>query len=133
MERNISYNQFLSLAGIAQYYRGFETPFISNMPEKAAKGLIVDAIYSALKNNISYIFDIDKTTLDSSGILSLENFENKIRSLATGLFSPYSSYPIEFIKENAVINYTELHYPYTRIVPDPWASSLTPAPAETTL
>jgi len=106
IERNISYNQFLSLAGIAQYYRGFETPFISNMPEKAAKGLIVDAIYSALKNNINYIFDIDRTTLDSSGILNLENFENKIRSLATSLFSPYSSYPIEFIKENAVINYT---------------------------
>ena len=106
IERNTSYNQFLSLAGIAQYYKDFKVPYIANLNDKAAKKLIVEEIYFAIKNNVEYIFNVDRIILDSSGILNSEEFNNKLREIASGLFSPYSSYPIELIKENTSINYT---------------------------
>lgn len=105
IERNISYNQFLSLASIAQYYRGFSTPFIANLKDNQAVNVIQQEIIRAVRSNFGYIFNIDENSLGL--VVSNDALDNFATSLGIELFSPYKVYDkLDFIKESSIINYT---------------------------
>lgn len=104
--RNISFNQFLSLSGMAQYYRGFSVPFIANLSNEEAAKVIENELSKAVKENFGYIFGVEKR--DMITILSEERINNYARDISLILLSPYQEYlsKLDFIQENSTINYT---------------------------
>jgi len=103
-ERNVSIDKFVSLAGIAQYYKDFSAPFISNLTEKAAVKEIISSISSAVYKNIGLIFGINESDIISTiGEKSAKDFCDNISIL---LYDPYKNYEIKKILEESVVNYT---------------------------
>ncbi len=103
-ERNVSFDKFVSLAGIAQYYRDFSVPFISNLNEKLAVSAIIENISSAVYKNIGLIFGVDESSITSIvGENKVREFCNNISAL---LYSPYKNYEVKRILEDAIVNYT---------------------------
>jgi len=104
--RNISFNQFLSLSGMAQYYRGFSAPFIANLSSEEAARVIENELTNAVKESFDYIFGVEKR--DITAIISEEKINKYSRDISLSLLSPYEEFlsKFDFIQENSIINYT---------------------------
>ena len=104
LRRNVSYDKFVSLAGIAQYYKDFSVPFVSGMKEKDAVNLIIQNIALAVAKNLDSIFNLNEGELVS--IVGSGYVDDMSRNIATLLYSPYKKYEIKLLLEDAIVNYT---------------------------
>jgi hypothetical protein len=103
IERSVSQDKFMSLAGIAQYYRGFSTPFVANLSNEKAQAAILKSLEVALRNNLPSILGIDDKGLDSS---TSSEIEKSSKILAEYLISPYEMSAYSVLAEKAVVDYS---------------------------
>lgn len=104
INRNVSYDKFISLAGIAQYYSGFSAPYIAGMSEKPANQAIQKALKEAVMSNIGSIFDIG---MELGSIYSNKDIEEFSINISNLLLSIYEGKISKItVKECAVTNYT---------------------------
>lgn len=104
LKRNVSYDKFVSLAGIAQYYKDFSVPFVSGMKEKEAINLIIQNISLAVSKNLDSILGIEEGQLVS--IVGSGYIADVSKNIATLLYSPYKKYEIRLLLEDAIVNYS---------------------------
>lgn len=104
LKRNVSYDKFVSLAGIAQYYKDFSVPFVSGMKEKDAVNLIIQNISIAVSKNLPTILGLADGQLES--IVGSGYISDVSTNIARLLYSPYKEYKIKLLLEDAIVNYS---------------------------
>lgn len=103
IEGSVSQDKFMSLAGIAQYYKDFSTPFIANLKNEEAHRSIIKSLAEALNKNLPSLLGIDGTVPDSDTSSRLSEVSTV---LAEYLMSPYEMSSYDNLSENALVNYS---------------------------
>lgn len=103
IEGSVSQDKFMSLAGIAQYYKDFSTPFIANLSIGEAHRSIIKSLAEALNKNLPSLLGIDGTAPDSDTSSRLSEVS---AVLAEYLMSPYEMSSYRTLSENALVDYS---------------------------
>lgn len=103
IEGSVSQDKFMSLAGIAQYYKDFSPPFIANLDNEEAHNSIIKSLAEALGKNLPTLLGLDGATLDSDTSSRINEFS---AILAEYLMSPYEMSSYKSLSENALVDYS---------------------------
>jgi hypothetical protein len=103
IDRSVSQDKFMSLAGIAQYYKDFSPPFIANLKNEEAHRSIIKSLAEALNKNLPSLLGLGGTTPDSDTSSRLSEVSP---ILAEYLMSPYERSSYKVLSENALVDYS---------------------------